>query len=162
MTISEARRSQIGFSYCRRCKTNKPVEDFSSIVSDDGTESILSSVCTECTLDKAKQQITRPLPDEQYREAFKRQEGKCAICGRPPGVNHRLATDHCHKTGIFRGLICERCNWSIGLMGDNSERFVAAAQYLKNGGTCSDMKFDMSVREDGQYSGKRLTVLRKK
>ena len=32
---------------------------------------------------------------------------RCGICGRP---NDRLVQDHCHSTGLVRGLICYSCN----------------------------------------------------
>jgi len=54
-----------------------------------------------------------------------KQEGKCAICGRPWEV-----VDHDHATGIVRGLLCQRCNKGIGALGDTSERLSAALDYL--------------------------------
>ena len=36
-------------------------------------------------------------------------DGGCWICGRLP-KNRRLATDHDHKTGRVRGLLCYPCN----------------------------------------------------
>lgn len=37
------------------------------------------------------------------------QGGGCAICGNPP-KSRRLDTDHDHKTGQIRGLLCHVCN----------------------------------------------------
>lgn len=45
------------------------------------------------------------------------QAGRCAICGvRPPHRPRRpaLMTDHCHRTGLIRGLLCRNCNTREG------------------------------------------------
>lgn len=39
------------------------------------------------------------------------QAGRCAVCGRVPGLAHpRLAEDHDHRTGLVRGWLCRSCN----------------------------------------------------
>jgi hypothetical protein len=57
------------------------------------------------------------------------QNGLCAICLEPP-VGRRLAVDHCHKTGEVRGLLCNRCNAGIGLLGDDPQIIGRAVEYL--------------------------------
>lgn len=42
------------------------------------------------------------------------QDGLCFICRKEPASGIRLATDHCHKTGLIRGLLCNHCNHLIG------------------------------------------------
>jgi hypothetical protein len=39
----------------------------------------------------------------------------CEICGENP---KRLVGDHNHTTGKFRGILCDRCNLSLGLIED--------------------------------------------
>ena len=34
---------------------------------------------------------------------------QCEICGRASN----LARDHCHKTSVFRGWLCSRCNINL-------------------------------------------------
>lgn len=41
-----------------------------------------------------------------------------------------LAVDHNHTTGKVRGLLCRRCNSTIGFMNDNTKTVQAAADYL--------------------------------
>jgi len=55
---------------------------------------------------------------------------KCEICGSPPRYRKRLAFDHCHTTGKFRGWLCERCNSVLGYVKDNSELLRSLATYL--------------------------------
>jgi len=59
---------------------------------------------------------------------MKIQNGKCKICG----INQKelpiaLAVDHDHKTGIFRGLVCKRCNANLGWLDNN---FISVKEYL--------------------------------
>lgn len=57
----------------------------------------------------------------------------CEICGRPPG-KHRLALDHNHASGKFRGWLCHNCNVSLGLFADNPVWLERAAAYVRRDG----------------------------
>lgn len=65
---------------------------------------------------------------EQYNQIALQQNGRCAICGNPP--NRWLVVDHCHQTGIIRGLLCELCNFGLGQFKDNPETLIKAIAYL--------------------------------
>lgn len=68
----------------------------------------------------------------EYTKVFEFQNGRCAICKRPvPTGKARLAVDHCHTTGLLRGLLCWKCNRALGVFRDNLELLIAAAEYLK-------------------------------
>lgn len=68
---------------------------------------------------------------EQYASMLESQDGKCAICKVENGVpRRRLAADHCHVTGTFRGVLCGRCNMAIGLLNDDVARIASAMEYL--------------------------------
>lgn len=74
----------------------------------------------------------------QYKGMLDAQNGVCLICASPPiirdGRNGKikdLCVDHDHKTGIIRGLLCDRCNTSIGQFKDNPTLLVRAAEYLE-------------------------------
>lgn len=74
---------------------------------------------------------TYGLTQEQYAAMFAAQSGLCAICQRPEMVRGaHLGVDHCHITGIVRGLLCRRCNAGIGFLDDDRERVLAALAYL--------------------------------
>lgn len=58
------------------------------------------------------------------------QAGGCEVCGgRDEGK--RLALDHCHETGVVRGMLCQRCNTAIGQMRDDPSLLRRAAAYLE-------------------------------
>lgn len=67
---------------------------------------------------------------EMFRELTKKQKGKCPICSRLLLKNPSV--DHDHNSGKIRGLICNKCNLSIGNAGDSPKILRALADYLEN------------------------------
>ncbi len=74
---------------------------------------------------------------DDYEVVLERQKGVCAICKRKEpnklnqyNVKKRLAIDHNHITGKFRGLLCSICNKSLGGF-HNVELLKQAINYLK-------------------------------
>lgn len=74
---------------------------------------------------------------EDYMQMFDAQGGKCALCGSDPDKrrHHDFAVDHCHESGVVRGLLCHRCNVGLGHFQDNPVLLMAAAEYLERHGT---------------------------
>lgn len=68
---------------------------------------------------------------EDYWQMNAEQGGLCAICQRACSTGRRLAIDHCHAEGRVRGLLCLRCNVTLGLMDDDVDRLAAAIRYLE-------------------------------
>lgn len=65
---------------------------------------------------------------EQIMEAF---TGDCHKCGvAESDCKRRLAVDHCHDTGDFRGWLCSGCNKAMGLLGDTPQQVWEAYAYL--------------------------------
>jgi len=54
----------------------------------------------------------------------------CEICGATEG----LRWDHSHKTGLYRGTLCNTCNMGLGSFGDDVERLRAAVRYVEERG----------------------------
>jgi len=70
---------------------------------------------------------------EEVEAVEKYQKHRCAICKRPvTDFKTRLAIDHCHTTGLVRGLLCWHCNRAIGGFRDDIDKIIAAAAYLTN------------------------------
>jgi hypothetical protein len=76
----------------------------------------------------------------EYNALLEQQNGVCVICGNgeksihPNHLSNKsqpLAVDHCHETGKIRGLLCSKCNRTIGLMNNAPELLIKAAEYLK-------------------------------
>lgn len=70
--------------------------------------------------------------EEEWDAVLASQGGGCAIptCGRR-GVTRSLHTDHDHKTGEFRGILCARHNIALR-EGQTAEALRAMADYLDN------------------------------
>jgi len=59
-------------------------------------------------------------------------DGACDSCGGgPTGRYHRPVIDHCHRTGEFRGFLCNGCNLAAGYLDDDPRKARALAVYLE-------------------------------
>ena len=67
---------------------------------------------------------------EDWLKIWESQDGKCAICGDSFIKPSDAHTDHSHKIGEIRGLLCRNCNIAIGLFKDNPELTTKATEYL--------------------------------
>jgi Recombination endonuclease VII len=64
----------------------------------------------------------------EYDALLEKQGGACAICRKRS--KGRLCVDHCHVTGMVRGLLCNECNGALGYLKDDQASLVAALAYL--------------------------------
>ena len=74
---------------------------------------------------------------DDYDVMYDNQKGCCAICGIHSSdytnkTKLRLHVDHCHTTGMIRGLLCNSCNTSLGGFKDNEEIMSKAIAYIQN------------------------------
>lgn len=58
------------------------------------------------------------------------QGGRCGVCRTPITIG-RCHVDHCHVTGVVRGLLCATCNNGLGSFKDDPALLRAAADYLE-------------------------------
>ncbi len=146
---------------CVDCRKYKTASKFPSARRNTRKKPEVSSRCRPCHNKRHKEKYARPyraknrerydtsirvamlrqqygLTLEQYAEMFCRQNGVCAICGKPEtslgkgGKVKPLAVDHCHETGKIRGLLCQLHNTGLGVFDDNPELLEKAIQYLKD------------------------------
>jgi hypothetical protein len=68
---------------------------------------------------------------EKYDMMVIQQAGRCAICAGPPVHGKRLTIDHCHISGIVRGLLCSNCNVALGLLQEKELIVERALKYLR-------------------------------
>lgn len=69
---------------------------------------------------------------EDYLQMLKNQNGVCKICHQECKTKYSLSVDHNHKTGVVRGLLCNRCNRVLGMMEESVELFASAIKYIEN------------------------------
>lgn len=67
------------------------------------------------------------LTEEKCASMRKNQKGRCLICN----LKKKLVIDHCHCTGIVRGLLCVFCNIGLGSFRDSPTALRNAAAYLE-------------------------------
>jgi hypothetical protein len=73
---------------------------------------------------------------EYYECLLKKQNNRCKICKihiseMKSNTKANFCVDHCHKTKIIRGLLCDSCNRGIGLLKDDYNVLLSAYNYLK-------------------------------
>lgn len=70
----------------------------------------------------------------EWFEARMAEQGEaCATCQRPfcwDDKQTKPHIDHCHATGKVRGVLCNRCNTVLGLVGDQAELLNSLAGYV--------------------------------
>ena len=68
---------------------------------------------------------------EEYNKKLSDQNFCCAICGEPETKTQHLSVDHDHSSGVNRGLLCDRCNRSLGGFRDSEKILVKAVEYVR-------------------------------
>lgn len=84
---------------------------------------------------RIKRRMSRPkksgLSVKEYDALFQEQKGCCAVCGRHRDEFRRpLSSDHNHKTGQIRNLLCDNCNFAVGHADESVERLEKLIAYL--------------------------------
>lgn len=67
---------------------------------------------------------------EQFHTLLEEQNYQCKICGTPHTEEKYLHVDHCHNTGVVRGLLCTKCNTGLGLFNEDLNLLTKAQKYL--------------------------------
>jgi len=138
---------------CRKCGVRKLLSEFPNGTGLSATGKVL--FCKECNARSAKEwrrnnpekreKHTREgflkgqydMTVEEYNEMLEAQGDGCAICGGVNSDGRSLAVDHCHETGLIRGILCTRCNMGLGYVGDDVKILRRMIGYLSRG----DMTF---------------------
>lgn len=69
------------------------------------------------------------LTHEEFQQMLLDQDHRCKICGQQT----ILVIDHCHTTGVVRGMLCRNCNTGLGMFEDCVETLRKAADYVAAG-----------------------------
>lgn len=81
----------------------------------------------------------------EYAKILEFQKGACFICQKPP-VKTALGTDHDHKRGQTRGLLCWNCNKAVAYLIDSVERARRLYDYLASPPAARALGFTPSAR----------------
>jgi hypothetical protein len=81
-------------------------------------------------------QKTYGLSLELFQQMFENQEGLCGVCGCLMNnaklvSNSKCCVDHCHNTGVVRGLVCHACNKGMGALKDDPWILQGAVNFLQ-------------------------------
>ena len=127
-----------GMKPCLSCNETKPLSAFHKQTTGS---SGANPYCKECRRKFYGRKYGFDLKD--YNKMLAAQDGRCAICKKPPTPRHPLCIDHCHATNQIRGLICRPCNSALGHAFENPEILRRMIQYLKKAQTpaVSDITF---------------------
>ncbi len=72
---------------------------------------------------------------EQYQRLIDKQNNLCKLCNKTllkvRGKMLSPVVDHDHATNEIRGILCCRCNVSVGALGDSIKSFERILKYLK-------------------------------
>jgi len=156
-----------GTKWCPGCESIKPLEEFGTNRSSyDGKQNHCKACCVvrvtasrrkdptshrngakryrERHPDKVADNNARwsyGLPRGTYAKMLADQNGLCAICGSnsPGGITKRFHIDHCHKTGVVRGLLCTSCNMGFGRFKDSKAALAEAVRYLEKSEQLSNL-----------------------
>jgi len=117
-------------AFCKDCNRKYMSEYYHKKISKDIEKRRLSSRSTRL---KSKYNITI----EQYNQMLENQNHTCAICNKketqrsnPKGNIDNLRVDHCHTSGLIRGLLCSKCNFGIANFNDSLETITSALHYI--------------------------------
>jgi len=132
---------------CSTCKIEKPLTDFDK---DPRYKIGHRSQCVPCQRRGKRDSVLKwrleniyGISFEEYHEQLAEQNNVCAICKLPEtritrpggkflsGEEPRLAVDHDHDTGKFRGLLCHKCNVGVGNFQDDETLLQSAIDYLR-------------------------------
>jgi hypothetical protein len=70
------------------------------------------------------------LSEEDYLVLLYQNKGACHICNISFQWKKEVV-DHCHDTGYVRGLLCQKCNTGLGLLGDTRRSIEKVLNYLE-------------------------------
>lgn len=74
---------------------------------------------------------TYGLTEEEYSKKLSSQNNVCAICKQDNRLKRDWHVDHCHTTGLTRGILCHHCNLMLGNAKDNIVTLQSGIDYLK-------------------------------
>ena len=119
----------VAWRVCRKCERHLALAHFPVNVTLGSGTVLYKHTCTDCR--RAQQRDRGRLHRRHARPAA---TAPCPICRRE---TRRWVLDHDHRTGRFRGWLCNGCNTALGKFADDAATLRRAAAYLEADATCA-------------------------
>ena len=122
------------FKVCYACEVSLPKSKFRVLVRRHGNRHTLSSTCGACD------DLSEVIKKEFGRNNKIPEDYACPLC-KKTHLNYKnsgrywtqspFSVDHCQKTRVVRGWICNPCNSAMGLAQHNPDLLKKMANYLE-------------------------------
>ena len=123
--------SELHSKLCPGCGQTKSVKE---VYKKRSTRDGFASYCGLCDVRRTGRSARKRkygIAAAEYNDLLLKQNGRCAICKRLPYTKKGLVVDHCHQTGVIRGILCSRCNSALGMLDDDPALLERALEYLR-------------------------------
>lgn len=136
-----------GTRECKHCGVVKDLSEFRKHQKKSG-DYVPGHVCKPCAYARldpgpriAAKLRSYGLTVAEYDSMLERADYKCEACAKPLkrafGGHQRkdvACVDHCHATGVVRGILCLGCNSAMGHLADSAQRVEGLYRYVKRHG----------------------------
>lgn len=123
--------------WCPRCRKDVPAAQFSR---NRSSRTGFGGYCKPCHNQVTKEHVRKKhggqknfllglrygVDEQTVLRLIEEQGGMCAICREQPAGH----VDHCHRTGMVRGVLCFNCNGALGRIEDDVAVLERAIAYL--------------------------------
>lgn len=120
----------------KQCRICKEIKEYSYFKNKKNT------YCDQCVKFIGNVRVLKryKLTPESYKSMLDSQSGVCKICNFPEKDGRRLSVDHDHSCcsgttscgKCIRGLLCSRCNKTLGMIKDDQDLLLTMIEYLQN------------------------------
>ena len=117
---------------CSKCNEEKRLTDYRTNTSgshgfDKDKIRLRRPECGDCTRKASKGKDEAVKLAKSLGMSHKAPEGtKCELCN----TTKNIVFDHDHEKNVFRGWLCDPCNRSMGVLGDDANSLLKTVAYL--------------------------------
>lgn len=122
---------------CSKCRENKRLIEYRTNTSgshgfDRDRIRLRRPECGDCTRSASKGKDQAVKLAKSLGMSHKAPVGtKCELCNSTKGI----VFDHDHEKNVFRGWLCDPCNRSMGVLGDDAKSLLKTVAYLSKDNT---------------------------